>query len=327
VKIPALTAVVLILCLPKSLCAGSDPDGQRLVTNAEQQAEILRDNPNPIRLDVSFVAQQSVPIEGHFTLLWAASDRWWRKITLGEFDEVEIRTGEKLYISRNLPFTPLRVSELISLLQFTQSPDSLTVKKPKQRTENGIDITCLQVKGENGKGKPHDICIDSTSRDILSDDWKGPTDELRREQYGDYLNFGSHRYPRKLELLVNGSKVVTAHVESLSTAAFDDALLTPPDGAIERRQCTDMKHAIPISTPEPLYPKSARQNRLMGDTVVAMTVLMDGSVSNIHLIGKAAQSMDEATLEMLKRWKFKPAMCGSEPVISDIRVVVSFRLD
>ncbi len=66
----------------------------------------MRDNPSPIRLDVGFIAQQAVPTEGHFTLLWAAADRWWRKITLGDFQEVEVRKGEKLYISRNLPFTP-----------------------------------------------------------------------------------------------------------------------------------------------------------------------------------------------------------------------------
>jgi hypothetical protein len=28
----------------------------------------------------------------------------------------------------------------------------------------------------------------------------------------------------------------------------------------------------------------------------------------------------------LKDWKFKPAMCGAEPVVTDIQVVVDFRL-
>lgn len=118
--------------------------------------------------------------------------------------------------------------------------------------------------------------LDSTSHDILSDDWKEPPDESRREQYADYIESVGHRYPRKLELLVNGSKVVTARVESLSTTAFEDAVLTPPKDAIGRRQCTGMKHAAPISTPDPRYPKSASQNGLMGDTTVTMTVHIDG---------------------------------------------------
>jgi len=58
-----------------------------------------------------------------------------------------------------------------------------------------------------------------------------------------------------------------------------------------------------------------------------MTVLTDGSVTDIQLIGGAAHSMDDATLQTLKGWKFKPATCGTEPIVSDIEVIVSFRLD
>ena len=65
----------------------------------------------------------------------------------------------------------------------------------------------------------------------------------------------------------------------------------------------------------------------MGDTTVSMTVLSDGSVADIQLLGRATHSMDQATLQTLKTWKFKPAMCGTEPVVSDIEVVVSFRLE
>ena len=64
----------------------------------------------------------------------------------------------------------------------------------------------------------------------------------------------------------------------------------------------------------------------MGDTIVAMTILTDGSVSGIQLVGSAARSMDDATLQTLRSWKFKPAMCGADPVVSDIEVVVSVRL-
>ena len=116
-------------------------------------------------------------------------------------------------------------------------------------------------------------------------------------------------------------------MDELTTAALDDRLLVPPQGAIERRQCAGMKHAIPLSTPEPMYPKSASKNRLGGDTIVGMTVLTDGSVADINLVGSSARSFDEATLNTLRKWKFKPAMCGAEPVISDIQVVVSFRIN
>ena len=244
---------------------------------------------------------------------------------MGDFEQIEIRNGDRQYTSRNLSFTPVRIGELISLLQFAESSEGLLAKKQKERVENGIEMACIRVERE-ARGKTHEVCVNSASHEIVSDEWQEPPDERRREQYSDYFDFGGHRYPRKLQLLVNGIEVITAAVDSLTTTAFDQTLLVSPKGAIERRQCADMKHAVPVKTPDPMYPKSASQNKLMGDTTVAMTVLADGSVTDIQLVGRAARSMDDVTLQTLKSWRFKPAMCGAEPVVSDIEVVVSFRL-
>jgi TonB family protein len=115
-------------------------------------------------------------------------------------------------------------------------------------------------------------------------------------------------------------------VTGLAVSAFDQALLVPPTGAIERRHCKDFRYAKPVKTPDPLYPRSASENKTMGDTVVSITIETDGSVRDIHLLGGSTQSMDDSTMKTIKGWKFKPATCGNEPVVSDLRIVVSFRL-
>jgi TonB family protein len=320
-----LTTVVLLCSFSSSLVA-TDPAAQQLLIAAKQQASLVHNQAGPYQLDVHFMIQMNTPNQGHLIFKWEAENRWWRKIVMDQFEQIEIRDGDKLYTSRNIPFTPVRIGELVGLLQFAEGSASLLVKKQKQRIENGIETTCLQVEQENVKGKPHEVCVNPASREILRDEWQVPPDERRKEQYSDYFDFGGHHYPRKLQLVVNGSVVISANIRGLTSAAFDQALLLPPKGAIERRQCGDMKHAVPIKTPDPTYPPSASHNKLMGDTTVAMTVLTDGSVSNIQLLGTATRTMDDATLQTLKGWKFKPAMCGSEPVVSDIEVVVSFRL-
>jgi TonB family protein len=322
----ATALTTLLVGILQALLASTNPAAQQLLVTATQQANLFRDQANPLQLDVDFVAQINVPTQGHLTLKREARDRWWRKIVMGDFEQIEIRNGDRLYTSRNIGFTPVRVRELISLLQFAEGSEGLLAKKQRQRVENGVEMTCLQVERENVKGKPHEFCVNSATHEILSDDWQEPPDERRREQYTDYFDFGGHRYPRKLQLVVNGIRVIAANVDNLTTATFDETLLVPPKGAIERRQCADMKHAVPVKTPDPMYPKSASQNKLMGDTTVAMTVLIDGSVTDIQLVGSAARSMDDATLQTLKSWRFKPAMCGADPVVSDIEVVVSFRL-
>jgi TonB family protein len=323
-KKATLVTVLLVGSLPLST-GSTSPAAQQLLVTAKQQASLLHDQTSPIRLDVDFLAQMNVPTKGHLTLKWQGKDLWWRRIVMGDFEQIEIRNGDRQYTTRNLSFIPVRIGELISLIQFAEDSGGLLAKKQKERVENGIGMVCIQVEGER-RGKTHEVCVNSASHDILSDEWQEPPDERLREQYTDYFDFGGHRYPRKLQLLVNGINVVIANVVNLTTAAVDQTLLVATKGAIERRKCADMKHAVPVRTPDPMYPKSASENKLTGDTIVAMTVLTDGSVSDIQLVGRAARSMDDATLQTLKSWRFKPAMCGAEPVVSDIEVVVSFRL-
>ena len=57
-----------------------------------------------------------------------------------------------------------------------------------------------------------------------------------------------------------------------------------------------------------------------------MTILADGSVDDVHVIQGRTPAMNAVIQKSLKLWKFKPAMCGTEPVVSDITVVVSFRI-
>ena len=316
--------LLFVVNLPP-LTGSTNPMAQQLLVTARHQANLLHDQTSPIQLDVDFLAQVNVPIKGHLTLKWQGKDLWWRRIIMGNFEQTEIRNGDRQYTSRNLDFTPIRIGDLISLIEFAEDSEGFLAKKQKERIENGIDMVCLRIEGET-RGKMHEVCVNSTSHDILSDDWEESPDVRKREQYTDYFDFGAHRFPRKLQLLVNGIIVITANVVNLTTAAVDQELLVAPNGATERRKCADMKHAVPIRTPNPTYPKSASENQLTGDSTVAMTVLTDGSVTDIQLVGRAARSMDDATLQTLKSWKFKPAMCGADPVVSDIEVIVSFRL-
>ncbi len=321
-----LVTCLLVFWMCRLLLGGTNPTAQQLLITAKQQASLFQRDASPLQLDVDFLVQMRVPTQGHLTLKWEADDRWWRRIVMGDFEQTDIRIGDKLYTSRNAPFAPVRIRELIGLLQFAEHSEGLQAKKQKQRFEGGVEMTCLKVEAGNARGEPHEVCMNFASHEILSDAWNEPPDERRSERYAEYFDFRAHRYPRKLQLFVNGISVITAHVDSLTTASLDPTLLVAPRGAIERRQCTEMKHAVPVKTPDPMYPKSASENHLMGDTIVFMTVLADGSVSDIQLAGSATHSMDDATLQTLRGWKFKPAMCGAEPIVSDIQVVVSFRL-
>jgi hypothetical protein len=152
-------------------------------------------------------------------------------------------------------------------------------------------------------------------------------DEQHRRTYSEYSRYSAFRYPRKLELRVTGAAVITATVQSLNTAAFDDSLLVAPNGWIERRQCADMQRAVPIKAPDPISVESGLQNNMNGYVTAVMIVLTDGTVGDIQVIGNATRSLKEAALTTLKTWKFKPARCGQEAVVSDYEFDLGFKTD
>jgi TonB family protein len=317
----------LVLSAAVPAIAGSNPAGQDLLTRAAQQANLFNPEVSPFQLDVDFVIQKQAPIEGHLIWKWQANDRWWRSIGVGDFRQIDIRNGDKLFTSRNLPYThtPLRILELLQLLQFG-GPEGMQARKQKDRTENGVALTCLNAQSDTSQDKSHWICVNPSSYEILSSEWKDSPDGLQKEEYSNYFKFRAHRYPRQLQLFLDGNKTITAHVVNLATAPVEDTLLVPPQGSIERRQCAGMRRAVPIKTPDPAYPTSAKDQHVVGNTTVSITVLPNGSVGSVRLLGSSDQSLDEATMKTLQGWKFKPAMCGTEPIESDLEVKVSFKL-
>ena len=301
--------------------------GQQLLINAKQRADLSLKPEEPFELVVDFTAQQKLPSQGHLTLKWKSKEQWWRSIELGDFKQIDVRNNGWLYTSRNSSSTPVRVRELIQLLQFGEDTKDLVTDKPQQMMEYGFPVDCLRVRKSKDKdAPPHQVCLNG-SHEVSSETWWDLPDSPTREEFADYVSFGNHRYPRTLQLVENGSRVIKANIKSLSSKAFDDALLTKPEGAIERRQCENWKPPQAVKTPDPPYPPSASHNGTIGDSIVSMTVLADGSATDFQVIGSASHAMDQSTLNTLQKWKFKPATCGSEPVVSDVEVIVSFRLN
>src|ERR1035441_10603512 len=145
------------------LLGSTNPAAQQLLVAAKQQSTLFHEQASPLQLDVDFVAQMNVPAQGHLTLKWEAKGHWWRRIVMGNFEQIDIRNGDSLYTSRNIGFTPVRIRELISLLLFAEDSDGMLVEKQRQSVDNGIEMACLQVEQVNVRGKPHEVCVNSAS--------------------------------------------------------------------------------------------------------------------------------------------------------------------
>lgn len=316
---------VLLLFTAVSGFAGDDSADRKLLADLTEQVNIDSASAKPFQLDIDFTAMIRFPQTGHLTVKWESKDLWSKEVDLADFRQKTIRKGDTLYTSRNGPFTPLRITELQDLITVFSADcaDCLQIKGKKQE-RSGAE--CFDLHFRRSKWIPERaLCFNPTTHLVASDETKDG-EELRHKEFSDYQPFGSHFYPRQMKLLIDGSLALDASVTGLRETAFDQATFIPPANAIVRRQCTNLVHPKPINTPDPAYPKSASQNHMGGTAVVAITVLPDGSVSDVQLVGSAGHSMDQVSQEIVRTWKFKPAMCGGEPVANDIRVEFKFRV-
>lgn len=312
-----LLAAAIFVASPALAFPKDNPTAQQQLDNSRRPADLFTHATEPFELRLDFTTQLGVPVQGQFVVKWKSKDQWWSKVILGPFQQITVRHGEEEYTLRNAEVTPIAVKDLFVLLQLTQLPFEFTAKKQTDKTENGVPLTCIQAQRADKKEETSEFCVDPASHDVISQEWRDSNDIRHKRQYSDFEDFEGVRYPRQLKFLENQRPAISVAITKLLTAPFEPALLTPPPGSIERRHCLGLKPPIPLKNPQPGFNTSST-----GSTVFSLTVLSDGSVANIHLLS-GGERMNDPAIETLKHWKFTPAMCGNEPVVSDMQVLIS----
>lgn len=77
---------------------------------------------------------------------------------------------------------------------------------------------------------------------------------------------------------------------------------------------------------EPEYSEEARRARLQGFVRLAIDVGLDGIATNIRVVKSMGFGLDESAIEAVKRWRFRPALMGDDPVIAPALIEVGFHL-
>ena len=321
---PKAAAILLFASLLQVVCVAQVASDAQLLGAAASQAQLWTPG-KPYRLEADFVTQLQKPETGHVTLIWSAKDLWKEQISLAEYQEITVRNGEETSTARNLNFTPLSVREIQQLLASRAiASDQWSLKKVK-RADKGTTV-CLELRNvkTTSANWNREICLDPATLNVMSDQIAGPYSS-RKKEFSDYHPFLGQPYPRTLKLTLDGEPVLTMVITLLEEQTFSASHFTPPPNAIVRRTCENMVHAKAIKTPDPISPLAKAQHHIEGTSIVALTVLPDGSVDDVHLVGSSNHDMDSVTQQIVKTWKFQPAMCGNEAVATDIQVEMRFK--
>lgn len=79
----------------------------------------------------------------------------------------------------------------------------------------------------------------------------------------------------------------------------------------------------PVTQVEPSYPEFAREAQIQGKVTLHVLVGKDGRVKNVKVI-KGVTGLNEAAVDAIKKWVFKPALSNNKPVAVWVEVPMDF---
>ena len=85
---------------------------------------------------------------------------------------------------------------------------------------------------------------------------------------------------------------------------------------------------LPLEAPAPPYPPEAFRNGESGVVLLRVHVDPQGTPYAVDLVQSSrSRALDRAASQAVRRWRFKPAMRGGQPVAGEVQVPISFNAD
>jgi len=77
---------------------------------------------------------------------------------------------------------------------------------------------------------------------------------------------------------------------------------------------------------QPAYPQLAKIARVEGPVVLAAIIGKDGTIQNLHVLSTASPLLNQAAIEAVKQWRYRPYVLNDTPVEVDTQITVNFTL-
>jgi len=85
--------------------------------------------------------------------------------------------------------------------------------------------------------------------------------------------------------------------------------------------------AVCLYCPQPPYTEEARKARYQGTVIAEVTILPDGTVTDVRVIRGVGMGLDESVIRSVRQWRFKPVVGpGNKAIAAELSVEINFRL-
>ena len=92
------------------------------------------------------------------------------------------------------------------------------------------------------------------------------------------------------------------------------------------RITAEVKQPELVKKVEPPYPELARRSKIQGVVILEAVITKEGNVEEVKVLRSLHPMMDQAAVNAVKQWKYKPAMLNGRPVKVYFTVTVNFKL-
>lgn len=261
-------------------------------------------------------------MHGRYTEIWVSKTQWRKETELGDFRRIQSAAGRKLWLVDSTTVLPQQIVDIPNISDVSRlRPEAW--KSRKARDINGIAVHCLENSANSATWA---LCFDKVSGTLYAEvsplhPWTGSSKRVCL--HSDYQKFGEYTVARSYECQEDQHRNLQARVVDLTTyIAQDPTLFVLPEGAKESVNCLgSTKPPTVVYRLNPTPPRS-----FSGTNVVTISVIVgiDGKPHDLKVISAPNRDYDEAALEAVRQWRYKPATCDGEPMEARINVETEF---
>jgi TonB family protein len=337
----------------------SPPDPKELLLLAAQANGLTGPNLTPWHIKISFESMDghgSPSSKGTFEEFWAGPSKYKRIFATSNFNQVEYLTDAGIRRTGSPDSAP---SELMTIVDQFLNPipldkDSidaanLQIAKP---SVGETKLLCVTVSQPRRTTEPASAIQARLTAEVISTE-SYCTDEqspiLRLQLAGggiskflrnSVVRFQDRYLPEVIEEYEGSSPapkpMLTAKLEKVEAiTSIDEALFTPPPDAmspakvitLSERETKPQRLHHPFPEYDYRYPGENRSVHLAGIIIISLRVQTDGHVSNLRVERVAGpRELQQASLDALRKWTYKPFIRNREPVEVDTEVTLVYSL-
>lgn len=313
--------------------SGSDARAEALIARARkvQDAWSAGTPSVTVRTEIEILTAKG-RTQGQYVVTWISSSHWTEDLELGEYNRVRVHNSEGYWQQRNLTFELEIIFQIEPMLDVTSALEiapNQTLSRPRTKSRNAVENECTEVRWQAGTERV--LCFDETTGNLLSVDYpKGENQHapsVSRIEYSEFRPLGDKRIPFEVRAFQGPKVVVRAKILSVNPIAGDEAtpVVAPPNSEFWPH-CTEMQSPQLLNHILPQYPAGARSSGEEGKVIFYAVVEKDGRLSHLTLIQRATPRLELAASDAIRRWRYKPAICGGAPVRTEISIPVDFWL-